>query len=422
MSIVYVHGVANRDDDPSYKPHLQEISDFLDRYVGSNIWPSRKVFNAYWGKFGASFAWNRESRPKTVIFGQGAQGGQPSGTNLDRALVLASVDGDKIPVAPPARQSPSVLVPSGPAIGTAALGAGIRLKDLSPDELSDLLSTVIVEGTTDPANRSQMIIAADEVAHDPATPIALAGCSSVQDELEKLRVLLDQKRASPVVAQGTGIWSKIVDRVGEATSRVVSAPAFTLSTVVAETREPINRLVTLFIGDVFAYLNTRKNWTAPGPIPQVVMDTLAEAKKAAPNEPLIVLTHSMGGQIVYDQVTHFLPNSKSSLRIDFWCATASQVGLFEEMKLFLESSPNYSKAIGNKVPFPDKNYLGVWWNVWDHNDFISYTAAPIIEGVDDETYGSGVSLVKAHGEYLLRPSFYRKLAAKLAAAQKRNWR
>jgi hypothetical protein len=420
MSIVYVHGVANRDDDPSYKPHLEDISEFLKRYVGSNIVsPSNKLFEAYWGKYGASFAWDRESRPKTVLRGQGAQ---PAPSSLDRAIVLASVDGDQIPVAPTAPQLPSVLVPSGPAVGATALGSDMRLKDLSADELSDLLSTVIVEGTTDVASRPQMIIAADEVAHDPATPVALAACATVEDELEKLRVLLDKKQAGVLVAQGTGAWSKIVDRVGEATSRVISAPAFTLSTVVAETREPINRLVTLFIGDVFAYINTRKDWKAPGPIPQVVIDTLSDAKQAAPNEPLIVLTHSMGGQIVYDLVTHFLPKMNSSLRIDFWCATASQVGLFEEMKLFLESSPNFSKKNGNKVPFPDKKYLGVWWNVWDHNDFISYTAAPIIDGVDDDAYASGVSLIKAHGEYLLRPSFYRKLAGKLAAAQKNNWR
>jgi len=420
MSIVYVHGVANRDDDPSYKPHLGEISEFLKRYVGSNIVsPSNKLFEAYWGKYGASFAWDRESRPKTVLRGQGAQ---PAPSSLDRAIVLASVDGDQLPVAPTAPQLPSVLVPSGPAVGATALGSDMRLKDLSADELSDLLSTVIVEGTTDVASRPQLIIAADEVAHDPATPAALAACATVEDELEKLRVLLDKKKAGVLVAQGTGTWSKIVDRVGEATSRVISAPAFTLSTVVAETREPINRLVTLFIGDVFAYINTRKDWKAPGPIPQVVIDTLDDAKKAAPNEPLIVLTHSMGGQIVYDLVTHFLPKMNSSLRIDFWCATASQVGLFEEMKLFLESSPNFSKKNGNKVPFPDKNYLGVWWNVWDHNDFISYTASEIFDGVDDEAYGSGVSLIKAHGEYLLRPSFYRKLAGKLAAAEKNNWR
>jgi len=419
MSIVYVHGVANRDDDPSYKPHLEEITEFLNRYVGKDISPSRKVFEAYWGKFGAAFAWDRESRPKSVLFRQGA----PTGSNsLDRALVMASIDGSQMPAVPASPQGSSVLVPSGPAIGGASLGSGIRLKDLSPNDLSDLLSTVIVAGTADPSTRAQMIIAADEVAHDPATPAALAQCATVQEELEKLRSMLDQKHAGVLVAQGTGAWSKIVDRVGEATSRAVSVPAYAFSTVVAETREPINRMLTLFIGDVFAYLNTRKDSTNPGPIPQLMMDTLDEAKKAAPNEPLIVLTHSMGGQIVYDLVTHFLPKTQSSLRIDFWCATASQVGLFEEMKLFLESSAQYSKAKANKVPFPDQKYLGIWWNVWDHNDFISYTARDIIDGVDDQSYDSGVSLIKAHGEYLMRPSFYRKFADKLAAAKKRNWR
>ncbi|HZE71028.1 MAG TPA: hypothetical protein VE135_16080 [Pyrinomonadaceae bacterium] len=419
MSVVFVHGVANREDDPSYKPHLKEIKDFLNRYVGNDISPSGTVLEAYWGKFGATFAWNRESRPKSVLFRQGAP---TTSSDVDRALVMASVDGSQVPAAPANPQNSSVLVPAGPTVGSVAIGPRIRLKDLSPQELSDLLSTVIVEGNVDPGVRPQLIIAADEVAHDPATPAALAQCTNVQEELEKLRAMLDRKEAGALVGMGPGLWSWIVDRVGEATSRAVSLPAFTLSTVVAETREPINRMVTLFIGDVFAYLKTRKDATSPGPIPQVVMDTLADAKKAAPNEPLIVLTHSMGGQIVYDLVTHFLPKMQSNLRIDFWCATASQVGLFEEMKLFLASTPQYSKGNGNKVPFPDKQYLGLWWNVWDHNDFISYTAAPIIDGIDDESYDSGVSLIKAHGEYLLRPSFYRKFGDKLAAAKKRNWR
>jgi hypothetical protein len=419
MSIVFVHGVANRQDDPPYKPHLQEIKDFLERYIGKDICPSGKSFPAYWGNLGAKFAWDRESRPKSVLLGQGP--GQPTSTTLDRALVVASSDPSKLPSVPASPQVTSVLVPAGPA-STSLLGSGLRLKDLSPDDLSDLLSTVIVDQSADPAMRPKLIIAADEVAHDPATPIALARCATVDEELETLRKMLDQKQAPILIAQGTGLWSKIIDRLGEATSRVASAPAYTASTIVAETREPVNRLVTLFFGDVFVYLDTRRDATNPGPIPQLVIDTLTQAKTEAPNEPLIVLTHSMGGQIVYDLVTHFLPKMQSSLRIDFWCATASQVGLFEEMKLFLESNPQYSKANGNRVPFPDKKYLGLWWNVWDHNDFISYTAAPIIDGVDDESYDSGVSLVKAHGEYLMRPSFYRKFANKLTAAKKQNWR
>ncbi len=133
-----------------------------------------------------------------------------------------------------------------------------------------------------------------------------------------------------------------------------------------------------------------------------------------------MLTHSMGGQIVYDLVTHFLPGAQGP-RIDFWAATASQVGLFEEEKLFLASQPQYSAAHNNKTPFPDRRYLGAWWNVWDNNDIISYTAAPIFEGVDDECFNSGISFVQAHSEYLARPSFYRKFADKLKHAMEKNW-
>jgi hypothetical protein len=149
---------------------------------------------------------------------------------------------------------------------------------------------------------------------------------------------------------------------------------------------------------------------------------MREASLSGPGEPLVVVTHSMGGQIVYDLVTHFLPAIKSDLRVDFWCATASQVGLFEEMKLFKLHSPDYSKKTGKKSPIPERRYLGWWWSVWDHNDFLSYTGAPIFEGIDDESYNSGVSLVEAHGEYLLRPSFHRKLARKVLEVKKLNWR
>ena len=85
-----------------------------------------------------------------------------------------------------------------------------------------------------------------------------------------------------------------------------------------------------------------------------VLDALATAREnqqARGGEPLVVLSHSMGGQIVYDLVTHFLPrlDRYAGVRIDYWAAAASQIGLFEEMKLFLASDP----ATGNvKCPHP----------------------------------------------------------------------
>jgi hypothetical protein len=66
------------------------------------------------------------------------------------------------------------------------------------------------------------------------------------------------------------------------------------------------------------------------------------------------------------------------------------------------------------VPFPH-NFLGGWWNVWDHNDVLSYSVAGIVDQVDDESIDSGRSLLGAHGAYLERPSFYRRLAGKIEA-------
>jgi hypothetical protein len=60
--------------------------------------------------------------------------------------------------------------------------------------------------------------------------------------------------------------------------------------------------------------------------------------------------------------------------------------------------------------------------VWDRNDFVSYTVDGIIDGVDDESYYSGMFLVGAHSGYLVRPSFYRRFAKKLEAARAQNWR
>lgn len=422
MSIVYVHGVATRENDPSYRAHLDQIETLLTRYVAPAISPACKSFSAYWGDYGTKFAWDRESRPKTVLLGQGAR--ENSFTDAGKATLIASLDdlASAVPDVPISASTQGVLVPAGPLRSGDTVTSGFRLKDLQPNVLSDLLSATILPTVQDPMGRTEMLIAADEVVHEPNTQRCLAACANMQDEIEVLRKLFEQKPIGELVGQGAGsVWNKVVDRVSEAASRITNAPAFAISMVVAEWREPINRLVTLFVGDVFTYLANRGTPDKPGDIPRVVLETMKQAKASNPTEPLIVLSHSMGGQVVYDLVSHFLPRMRSDIRIDYWCATASQVGLFEEMKLFCASKEAYSKVHNNKVPFVDRHYLGGWWNVWDHNDFLSYTTQPVFEGVDDEAYDSGVSLIQSHGEYLLRPSFYRKLADKLEQAKSQNW-
>jgi hypothetical protein len=77
--------------------------------------------------------------------------------------------------------------------------------------------------------------------------------------------------------------------------------------------------------------------------------------------------------------------------------------------------PEYSRATGQRTPL-FSNHLSHWWNVWDHNDIISFTTKGIFaDGIDDEDFWSGKSVVAAHGGYLERPSFYRLFADKLKA-------
>jgi hypothetical protein len=122
----------------------------------------------------------------------------------------------------------------------------------------------------------------------------------------------------------------------------------------------------------------------------------------------------MGGQIVYDAVTRFLPDYPefaNTRPIDLWCACASQVGLFEEMKLFIRS--DRTLAYDARVPHPRIfGRVNRWLNFWDRNDVISYTARPIFADLenDDQEFIGGATLMNAHGAYLVRPSFYRKLA------------
>ena len=424
MPILYIHGVATRSRDGFF-----EIKPYLQRLVAPAISPEPDgvlIEDVFWGDMAATFAWDGASRPKSRLLGMGA--GASSVSPIEGAFTAAAFAEafKRLPAAPAAGPATGGLIAGG-AVPARPGGAQVRLKNLRPDELSDLLAVLISTTVTVPEQRARLVLAADAVAHDPSTPLALAGASSAQQELDVLLNRIQRRAEADAELVGMGIppWlASVRDRLGEALGRADDLPAYAVSVVAAELRRPLNEFVSVFLGDVFVYLRSRGTAAQPGEIPRRLLDTLKLAhqnKRRRGDEPLVVLSHSMGGQIVYDAVTHFLPSDPTlhDLRIDFWCATASQVGFFEELKLFLSSDNAYKT--GNPIPFPAA-HLGVWWNVWDHNDFLSYTADTIIARIDDGPYDSGMSLLAAHGGYLKRPSFYRALAGKLRTAAAQGWR
>jgi hypothetical protein len=284
-----------------------------------------------------------------------------------------------------------------------------------------------------------LLLAADEVAHDPKTQQMLAG-KSPREQIALVLKLVREKAKKDAAAQPTGkgrlaakghvgdffsgLWDDVTEAAEEALDRANDLPGYLLSVALAELRPWLNDTVSIFLGDVFWYLRGRDDpATRPGQILSGLVEALKKANKhkVDRNEPLVVVTHSMGGQLMWDAVTWRLPQDAEAkdIKIDFWCATASQVGFFEEVKLFAASDKTY--RTGNPVPYPAKN-LGAWWNVWDYNDFLSFTAKNICADVNDEAYDSGSSLIHAHGGYLERPDFFRLFANKVNESKRKGFR
>lgn len=421
MPILYIHGVNTR----SREPFEQEILAYLRRYVAPEISESPKsvmIEDVFWGDVAVDFAWDGASRPRSRLLGQGVD--ELGGVTRFAQAIVAGQLSQCLNDWP---SSEADVSNGGLLSGSTPGGLLLALSSLSEDELGDLLAAAVATTVTDAQERARLVMIADEVAHDPVVRTTLVDEPWPQQQASVLMAAIQQRaqEQETLLGQGVGDWFVGVrDRVGEIVGRATSFPAYSASVIAAELRKPLNDLVSVFIGDVFHYLHTRGEGNKPGTIPRRLLDKLHAAHRnriERNGEPIVVLSHSMGGQIVYDVISHFLPTSTSpdnNPRVDFWCATASQVGFFEEAKLFLDSQPEY--CTGRPVPFPHE-HLGVWWNVWDPNDVLSFTAEGIFSQVDDESFNSGMSLLGAHGGYLQRPSFYRAFAAKLAQAKHDGW-
>jgi hypothetical protein len=403
MPIIYMHGVNTRDSK-----HFEPVQEYLRRIVAPAISPDPKSVSirpANWFNYCDPPKWGGIARPATLL-GHGAE--------IERNELL-----DAIVAKAPPLPAPGSSFTSGQEAKPAERA---RIDNLSDDDLADLIAVSAATNTVDALERARIGIAADRITRNVAIRAKLKDAKDLNEQLTILAKAVrdDVKQQSELEAHGvSNVLEGMLDRVNESFSRTFGSPGSTASLVAGELRPELNAFVTRFLGDLLFYVTRRGAPAAPGPIPKVLIDELAlaqENKQARDGEPIVLMTHSMGGQIAYDVVTSFLPTATSSIKVDFWCATASQVGFFEELNMFLASSAKFSKATGRRTPILKKN-LGHWWNVWDRNDILSFTTKGIFEdGIDDEPYWSGMSVAAAHGGYLERPSFYRRFAEKLTAA------
>jgi hypothetical protein len=443
MPLVFIHGVNVRE--PMFGREATARNKLLGELVLSPLakkspsWGGMTIVNPYWGEHGVQFAWNKATLPETPLL-------QPLGpegpADLAPGLELARLLAEKCAALP----------------GLEALGAGgVALPGDWADDPERFLSAVmmpaleqqpLLAADLEPDERTSeilglrqalLILAADEVARDPQTKEALGQLRGTGDKLDYLqrRVLgrfeerlRQEPQASPpgrertdgvgLESLGPSEWSRTVVReAGRLFQTALSAtvtPAWDsferllglsrrgLTTPLLHMfREKANDHLTRFCGDVFVYLQHRGTKERPGDIPRIVLEALRTAR-AYPEEPLLVITHSMGGNILYDLLTHFAPILAPNMRVDAWVSVGGQVGLFEEMKLFLDSDP--SVRADRRLDGPANVHR--WLNIYDPVDPFAFRATPVFARVQEaKPFNTWSGDVSAHSAYFLRPRFYR---------------
>lgn len=444
MPLVFVHGVNNRDG-PDYQADLAARDLLLRQYLLPYIpggSPDMPIVNPYWGDLGASFAWGLRSVP-----------GAPQG--LEAAVSRAGAGDRRTPLADSAFAALARPVTTAARGQLEALpvgggsGPGPRsLRQLAADDLpllmEGLLGPLIFaewqleipeiagESPQEQAARrgryeALLIQAADDAAHDPRlideirrAPDDDAALDTIQEALRRhyrSRLAAEAQAIAPasdpdsprVVASGLegvrlprGVGG-LADQGAELIERMRKAPARAAGLGLLDGWRLAAHLRTArFLGDVFVYLQHRGSPSRPGPIVKRVLGAIHQAKAAAPAEPLILLTHSMGGNILYDLLNSFAPD----LSLDAWISVGGQVAQFEEIKLFKASDPKLRHP--ERVPSLQPR-VARWLNVYDPADVFSFLAEPVFAGARDLRYSSGSGLLGAHGDYFKRPSFYRLL-------------
>ncbi|MCX5051044.1 hypothetical protein [Streptomyces sp. NBC_00474] len=350
------------------------------------------VLNPYWGDVGANFAWNNASYPPHGVESFGIDGSLDVGSLLGELSAINGVRQNQV-LTSLAREAPS------DAVDLLWMIASSRASDQEAETLAS------------------MGIEAAALAERAASGLAPDWPADAVDDEEFLSRLLSALPAGR--AMGTplneafgghqGGRRMAVLRLREALGRMTAAvPRAGSSALRHVARRPVHTTGTRFIGDVLAYFRQREEQGHQAPIAQRVASSLAEALRLrTPADPrLVVIAHSMGGNIVYDLLSYLRPE----LECDVLVTVGSQVGLMAELGLF-PAVPAPEDPARDRAPVPE----GVrhWINIFDPNDPLSFVVGSIFASGRDFSYSTGRGLMAAHGSYFRMPSFYRRLAERL---------
>lgn len=384
MPIVFVHGLATRRR-AAYAESVTARDALFRRYVYDDLGlpASEPVTNAYWGDVAAEFRWNHASVPTEGVESFGAE------TPLEDVVLAEFVEGDL-------ERDDRALLPVARA---------------EPESAFDLLwsaATIDADAETMEALAALAHRASRRLPHMTSEDIA-PGASSDEEWLEGLAELLHADLAAERDATVESFGGdEILDRLSEGLIRLRGAAGRLIGRGATKLlRSKLHENGALFLGDLMTYLNERGDTRdSAGPIAARVMEQIDEAVADAAGNPLVIVGHSMGGNIAYDVLSFFRPD----LECDLFLTVGSQVGLFEELCLLVKGKTARCPDVTKVEALPN---VKRWINVFDYNDVLGFAAAKVFDGVEDFAYSTGKGVVKAHTSYFVMPSFYRRLADRL---------
>jgi hypothetical protein len=363
MPLVFVHGVNVRKDD-DYVTSVDARDSLFRRFALKQIVSnpaSFQIFNPYWGEYGATFAWNNASLPKS--------GGETFGSEEQFAYSLLS----EVPYS------------SAPGWKNRWLLEKARQSGLA-DAVDILWSAAAYSGkTTTSDDLARMGQQAIEYAKANPKPQWLNEVNDDQELLDKLAAEIPPPQAT---VEAFGI-KETLDRLREGADRIaLAAGKLTSGAILKFTRGSLNGFLATFMGDIVTYINNRGILGQPGPIVEAILKDIDTAAAIRQNtgEPLIIVAHSMGGNIVYDVLSYFRPD----ITVDALITVGSQVGLFEELKMFRLCVLDIpAKNDPKKAKMPRPANLKRWLNVYDLEDVLGYAAGDVFEDVKDYPYSTG---------------------------------
>ncbi len=365
MPLVFVHGVGSREND-QYRKNLYQRNAFFQRTVLKEIFnnPDTQIFNPMWGKHIPEMPENNPiiPLPKTYLKYQAFC----ADSNLMSGMIPAVHIGDEVP-------------------------EDKRLLTLAQQSFPDFIDQLWIsaahspEVESDDQKTSELVeagIVASEYAQENPSPDWIAEAASDDEFIDKLVEKLEgwshgntSITAVSTTFQSLGAGNRVIRWLKTSAKRIKKRFTDLPNDFLLRTMRPnITQITVRFFGDVFYYQTYRGTKDKPGSIVSTVGKDLLEARRIADDLPekLIVVGHSMGGNILYDLLTYFEPN----LKVDMLVTVGCQASLFKQLGLFTKQKEDEILGSFGKVKAPEPTGVDKWLNIFDPQDVLGFAFEP----------------------------------------------